>query len=159
MLPRQMEDENQTHAIFIWVSGTFAFQVCVFNTVFWQLHKKHSLFFVSKAISQTHLTRGNQDLGNQCHSCQMVQAHVLILNLKSRSNIPFFNHILLSLCSHSIMDALFMENIYAIVLLYLFELLFDYVSFLCQIIHSYLCKAALCLILILRHYSNVQNET
>ena len=29
------------------------------------------------------------------------------------------------------MDALFMENIYAIVLLYLFELLFDYVSFLC----------------------------
>ena len=63
MLPSQMEDENQTHAIFICVSGTFVFQVCVFNSVLWQLHKKHSLFFLSKAISQTHLTHGNQELG------------------------------------------------------------------------------------------------
>ena len=59
ILPSYMEDEDQTHAIFIWVSGTFVFQVCVFNTVLWQLHKKHSLLFLSKAISQTHLTRGN----------------------------------------------------------------------------------------------------
>lgn len=58
-----MEDEDQTHAIFIWVSGTFVFQVCVFNTVLWQLHKKHSLFFLSEEISQTHLTRGNQEPG------------------------------------------------------------------------------------------------
>lgn len=60
-----------------------------------------------------------------------MQVYIFMSSVKNQDLESVFsiNHILPSICSHSTINALFLENTYTVVSLQLFELLFDYCFF------------------------------